>query len=120
MRTAKVTGMDTRSTNVPKSKTAIAIPKRTKSIEKKTNVSIVTPRTMPATSLFFLKKLTTKAIGVLATTKPTKYTYRNPGGTRIVPKLVPAKYPMAHPIAVDVTPTVEPRRMLDSKYDYRR
>ena len=30
----------------------------------------------------------------------------------IVPKLVPAKYPMAQPIAVDVTPTVEPRRML--------
>ena len=38
--------------------------------------------------------------------------YTNPGGTIIVPMLVPAKYPMAHPIAVDVTPTVGPIRIL--------
>ena len=66
---------------------------------------------MPATSLFFLKPPTAKAIGPLAATKPTKYMYRNPGGTIIVPRLVPAKYPMPHPIAVQVNPIHGPRRM---------
>ena len=82
---------------------------------KNIRVSVTTPRTMPMGSFIFLRAPAITAIGVLATINPTRYMYKYPGKTMMVPKLVPAKYPMAHPKAVATVPISTPNKMLTTK-----